>query len=129
MADLSIREIRGQMGLSLIKIVGALCVALCAAVFLGSCTPASKQFNSELWKSGDINVRGTMVQDLLDRRVLLGKSPADVQQLLGKPDYIEDNWYAYKVATLKRCRDKWECRLEIAIDKLSQRVTEAGVSD
>ncbi len=43
-------------------------------------------FDSGAWKSGVGGVRGRMANDLIGRKVLLGKTRAEVQQLLGAPD-------------------------------------------
>lgn len=54
-------------------------------------------FNSALWKStgGNPDVRQSMVDDLVDRRSLIGKTPGEIQQMLGPPSWLESNLYQY----------------------------------
>lgn len=69
-----------------------------------------------------------MVQDLIDRKVLIGKAPSEVRELLGKPDSQDQDGYEYKVVTISRCY-YWKCTLGVAFDRDSKRVTFAAVSD
>jgi hypothetical protein len=70
--------------------------------FLSSCAaPSPRTFNSEEWKSGGSSVRGSMVPDLIDRRLLEDKSKADVEQLLGKADSENLLSLDYKVITFQ----------------------------
>gem|GEM_PF-6797877 len=70
-----------------------------------------------------------MVQDLRDRKFLDGKSRADVETLLGKPNYQQSDGYGYKVITIARCRYFWECRMEVSFDRASGKVWSVVVSD
>lgn len=45
-----------------------------------------KPFDSQQWKKGDAQTRGTMYFDLFVKRKLTGKSQAEVLDLLGEPD-------------------------------------------
>jgi hypothetical protein len=45
-----------------------------------------KPFDSQQWKSGDAQTRGTMYFDLFVKRKLTGKSKDEVLELLGEPD-------------------------------------------
>jgi hypothetical protein len=45
-----------------------------------------KPFDSQQWKAGDPQTRGTMYFDLFVKRKLTGKSPNEVLELLGPPD-------------------------------------------
>ncbi len=69
-----------------------------------------------------------MVQDLIDRKILLGKASSDVQALLGPPDHQEVDWFGYKVVTIPRCRF-WECRMDIVFDKDTNLVKSVALSD
>ncbi len=70
-----------------------------------------------------------MVQDIIDRKILLGKTTPEVEDLLGQPDYKETYWYGYKVVTtVWRCHF-WECRLDVVFDRTSNKVTSVAVSD
>src|SRR2546426_8509714 len=99
-----------------------------AVIVLSSCSPSPKPFDSRRWKDGNPSDRGAMVQDILDRKSLIGKPRSDIQDLLGKPDYMQDGWYGYKVVTIPRCH-LWECRMDVLFDAVSNRVNSVDVSD
>jgi hypothetical protein len=45
-----------------------------------------KAFDSQQWKAGDAQTRGTMYFDLFVKRKLTGKSQDEILELLGAPD-------------------------------------------
>lgn len=102
---------------------------LVVALFLSSCDTPSRQFNSDGWKAGNPSIRGGMAKDLMARKLLTGKSRADIEALLGKPDYQFSEWYGYKVVTIARCRYIWECRMDVVFDPASNQVKSVAVSD
>jgi hypothetical protein len=59
-----------------------------------------KQFERERWQSGRDIYRESMVQDLIGRRVLVGRSRAEVIYLLGEPDHCWADRYSVT------CRDQ-----------------------
>ena len=106
------------------------------------------QFDSKRWKSGNRWSRGAMVQDIIGRNLLIGKSRSEVQDLLGQPDYCgvsypssdykilnakcsepRVDWFGYKVVTNPRCNYFWECRMNVNLNKTTYRVEELNVSD
>ena len=112
-------------GTTLGKFAGFLVVA---AVF-SSCDTPSRKFDSLEWKSGDASVRGGMAQDIMDSKLLDGKSRSEVEGFLGKPDYQDSDWYGYKVITIARCRFVWECRMGVVFDQRSNSVKSVAVND
>jgi hypothetical protein len=70
-----------------------------------------------------------MLEDLVNRKLLIGKSRVDLEALLGKPDRRDADAYDYKVITVARCRYVWECRLGVIIDQKSGLVTFVAVND
>ena len=44
-----------------------------------------------------------MTEDLIGRRILVGKQASDIQELLGRPDDEGQNAYSYKVVTSTIC--------------------------
>jgi len=94
-----------------------------------ACTTPSRPFDSTEWKQGNATTRGAMSADLINRRLLIGKSRVDVESLLGKPDRQDADTYDYKVITVARCRYVWECRLGVIIDQKSGLVTFVAVND
>ncbi|HVE57638.1 MAG TPA: hypothetical protein VNB22_12465 [Pyrinomonadaceae bacterium] len=63
-------------------------------VLLGGCAGFNRigrsyapiPFNSQKWRDGDAQIRGTMFVDLFKKRIVNGKTKDDVLMLLGEPD-------------------------------------------
>src|SRR3982751_5669476 len=94
-------------------------VILISLLATNSCTTPSRPFNSAEWKQANATTRGSMSDDLINRKLLIGQSRLEVEALLGKPDRQDANSYYYKVITVPRCRYIWECRLSVDIDQKS----------
>lgn len=43
-------------------------------------------FDSGAWKAGAPGVRGKMADDLVEKGLLIGKTKAEIEEMLGKPD-------------------------------------------
>jgi len=69
-----------------------------------------------------------MTEDLIGRKILVGKEASDIQELLGRPDDEGQNAYSYKVVTSTICHF-WDCYLDVVFDKVSGKVTHVAVSD
>ncbi len=61
--------------------------------------PADQQtvFDSSEWKKGDKRERGKMIDDLINRNILIGKDREEVTTILGPPDKQGDDLIAYTV--------------------------------
>lgn len=109
---------------------------------------SASQFDARGWKSGNRWSRGAMVQDMIDRNLLIGKSRSEVLDVLGQPDYCaapdsssdstranakcsnpRADWFGYRVVTNARCSYFWECRMNVNFNTTSYRVEELNVSD
>jgi hypothetical protein len=109
---------------------------------------SASQFEAKGWKSGNRWSRGAMVQDLIDRNLLVGKSRSEILEVLGQPDYCAApdpssissmanakcsdprvHWFGYRVVTNLRCNYFWECRMDVNFNKTTYRVEELTVSD
>lgn len=93
-----------------------------------------RSFDSQKWMTGGYSLRGQMAQDIIARRILLGKTKAEVEKILGLPDnissYEHGDSYYYKARTSNlRCYYLWECRLSVYFDKKSSQVTNVSISD
>ena len=107
-----------------------LLLALIVVSVLSACSvPSPRRFDSKVWLSGGSSVRGSMVQDIIDRDLLKDKTKAEVERLLGKPDsqYSTERWSGYEVVTISRCYF-WTCRLEVGFDERSV-VSSVAASD
>ena len=94
-----------------------------------ACTTPQRPFDSSEWKRGNATDRGAMSEDLINRKLLIGKSRVDVEALLGKPDREDADGFDYKVITVARCRYVLECRLGVVVDRKSALVTFVAVND
>ncbi len=76
-------------------------IAMLASISLAACgndearEAPPRVFESQAWKNGDWKVRSQMAHDLVDRRLLIGKSRMQVESLLGKPDQEGGASFAY----------------------------------
>ena len=57
----------------------------------------NKPFDSAVWQQGDPRVRGTMAEDLVERKVLVGRAADDVERLLGRPNKDYAGALVYKI--------------------------------
>ena len=100
-----------------------------AIIALTACSDTPQQpFDSQRWKSGDARIRGSMAQDLIDRKLLMDKSESEVENLLGKPGLNNSGVYDYHVITISRC-NFWACYLGVVFDEKSKRVRAVAVND
>lgn len=56
-------------------------------------------FESEKWKTGNSRLRGRMVWNLLEKRILESKSKTEVIEILGGSDNEEGNIFVYQIDT------------------------------
>ncbi|SRR6266550_6138150 len=121
-------------------------VAMIPAALLCGCSRTDSKFDSKEWKAGGASYRGTMVQDLTERGLLIGRTRTEVAELLGKPDMcgVSDeggptvvpadcsdekvDWYGYNVVTIPRCHF-WKCYLNVNFGPDTHRVEDLAVSD
>lgn len=62
------------------------------------CQPDHKPFDSNAWINGDYRERGRMSDDLLNNHPLEGRTVAELEKLLGEPNYTDTSlsiktWY------------------------------------
>ena len=63
------------------------------AVLLTGCSQSkSKIFNSQEWKSNE-NARFSMLDDIVNSKILIGKSKKELLENLGQPFIKEDSFY------------------------------------
>lgn len=64
-----------------------LSAALIFLLLLGCDQPKHIPFDAAQWTTADLRTRGRMVNDLLRRELLIGKTRGEVVELLGNPDF------------------------------------------
>ena len=100
---------------------------LALIILISGCSRDDKTFDSAKWKAGSIRTKGMMVDDLLKRGILLGKSRKDVETLLGKPDGAFDSSDIYKVDIGEILTPDWWYVLKICYK--DGQVTKAYITD
>ena len=117
------------------------CVAIFAVVSLAGLIYDlwQKPFQREPWRSGTELSRGSMVRDLIQRKILVGRTRTEVRQLLGEPDYClrnnrfldckEENadLFQYRV-TGRRCHVVWGCTMDVHFESSSWIVASAFIN-
>lgn len=67
-------------------------------LFIGLSACGNHQpFDSTIWQQGNPRSRGTMAEDLVQGKMLVGKSPLEIEKLLGRPDGNYPNVQVYKI--------------------------------
>jgi hypothetical protein len=88
------------------------------------------RFDAATWRTGDLRTRGTMVRDLIERELLIGKSRQEAVGLLGPPDQEAERLLTYNVDLgHKFGSTPWLYALQLRIDAASGRVLEAWYTD
>jgi len=88
------------------------------------------RFDAATWRTGNLRTRGTMVRDLIDRELLIGKSRQEAVALLGPPDQEAERLLTYKVDLgHKFGSTPWLYAFQLRIDAATGRVFEAWHSD
>jgi len=111
-----------------------------------TCWPRASTFNAAKWKTGTRASRGAMALDLIERRMLVGKSRAEVLDILGRRDDCtvpspgfpglknspcsdpRVSSLGYEVITISRCY-YWKCEMNVLLDPTTYLVEEVNVSD
>jgi hypothetical protein len=111
-----------------------------------TCWPRASNFNAAKWKIGTKTSRGPMALDLIERRLLVGKSRAEILEMLGKPNECtvpspgfpgfqnssctdpRVSSLGYKVITISRCY-YWNCEMNVLLNPTTYLVEEVNISD
>lgn len=59
----------------------------------------NEKFDSEKWKKGDARIKGKMVYDLQNSKVLIGKNQNEVDEILGKTKNPSKTGRVYEIDT------------------------------
>lgn len=76
--------------LAAVFLCGVALLAGSTYIYLTDFSYKRQPFVAESWRAGDSKLRGTMVPDLLDKNILIGRSAAEVTALLGPSDFAQD---------------------------------------
>jgi hypothetical protein len=89
-----------------------------------------RSFAAEQWAVGDMRARGQMVQDLMTRKLLDGKTRPEVETLLGKADQASTNSLEYRVDVGTRfLGSRWNYRLVLHFEDQRNKVRDVLLID
>ena len=78
---------------SIQSVLQILLVSLTITVFMTGCSQLrNKKFNSEEWKANE-NTRFYMLDDIVNNKILIGKSKKELLEKLGQPFIKESDFY------------------------------------
>ena len=114
-------------------------IFLLTCIFLVACITDFKSnnlsFNSEQWKNGDLRLRGQMSKDLVESKILEGKTKDEVRNLLGEPFHSNsmpdetENWSYKTDEGLNFGEGVWIYWLNIDFSKQNRTVVKIYVTD
>jgi len=87
-----------------------------------------KPFNSADWLEADARERGRMSQDLVDSKILLGRSLDDAKQILGEPQKDWGRVVQYHINLGYPLKDPQSYGLQVHLDS-SRTVTDVKIVD
>lgn len=87
-----------------------------------------RSFDSAMWQQGDLRVRGTMAEDIIKRKLLVGCPTDDVQRLLGRPEKEYASALEYKIDMGMPFKDPKRYALIVHLDA-NRNVREAKITD
>ncbi len=56
-----------------------------------------RSFDSTAWQQGDLRIRGSMAEDIIKRKVLVGRPAGDAQRILGRSEKEYASALVYKI--------------------------------
>lgn len=69
-----------------------------AAALIASCSGDRETFSSKAWVDSSEANRHKFVDDLVSRKMLLGKSESEVESMLGPPSYRAEKYWTYVIS-------------------------------
>lgn len=82
-------------------------------------------FDATRWKNGNSRIKGKMVYDLQNSKILIGKSKTEVDDLLGRDDYPSENRKTFVIDT----NIPTDIYFSIHFDKTTQKVKSTDIGD
>lgn len=105
----------------------ALSITLVLILVISACGN-NHSFTSSAWLNGNARARGRMSQDLVDRRILIGKTVEEAKQALGSPDITYPTALQYKIDLGWLFKDPSTYGLQVHFDE-SRLVREVKIVD
>ncbi len=115
------------MWVALIEVRKASLLAIVFVCLLVACGN-DRLFDSAVWQQGDLRIRGSMAEDIIKRKVLVGQPADDVQRLLGRPEKEYAGALVYKIDMGMPFKDSSRYALVIHLDA-NRNVREVRITD
>jgi hypothetical protein len=95
-----------------------------------ACTHSRKSFDSKAWLTGDLRLRGQMALDLEKSKLLIGKTRAEVEALLGKSACEGAGYWCCKVDIGHRFGSSvWPYNFNVIFDEATRAVIRTSLTD
>jgi len=117
----------GWMWVALIGVRKAPLLAIVFVCILAACGN-DRSFDSAVWQQGDRRVRGSMAENLIKRKVLIGQSEDKVQRLLGRPEKNYASALVYNIAMGMPFKDPSRYAFVVHLDA-DRNVREVQITD
>ena len=98
-----------------------------AVSFLAACGN-NKSFDSEAWMKADRRERGRMSEDLVKRKILIGKTVDEAKRVLGQPDKDYVAALEYRIDLGWPMKDPIHYGLQVHLDQ-DRKVREVKIVD
>lgn len=108
-------------------VVCLILIILALGSFLSACGN-NKNFDSAAWLKGDMRARGRMSEDLVERKILVGKTTDGVQRLLGEPERNYGSVLSYRIDLGWPFKDSKHYGLHVHLDE-DRNVREVRIVD
>lgn len=99
-----------------------------AWVFLLTACSNNRAFVSAAWLKGNMRARGRMSEDLVKRKILVGKTSDEVQRLLGEPEKDYGSVLSYRIDMGWPFKDSKHYGLHVHLDE-NRNVREVRIVD
>ena len=97
--------------------VRSISLLVLVSIFLTAACGNNHRFDSAVWLKSDARARGRMSQDLVDGRMLLGKSVEEAKIVLGPPDFSYPNALQYKIDLGWAFKESHRYGLQVHLDE------------
>jgi hypothetical protein len=96
---------------------GMMALVVMSLVFLPSACGNNRKFDSTAWLQNDARTRGRMSQDLVDSKLLIGKTVEEAKRVLGQPDYSYPTALQYHIDLGWAFKDPKHYGLQVHFDE------------
>ena len=90
----------------------------------------NEKFDGKKWKTGDFRTKGKMTDNILNDSLLIGKTKAEILEMLGDPDQYNERIFHYAVDSgVKYMNEPWIYWLSVDFDTINDTVRDVWLAD